>query len=270
MSNITPPLKTHGGKRYLADWIISHLPPHRTYVEPHAGGLAVLLAKEPEGVSEVVNDLNGALTNFWRVLQSEEAFGLLERRLSATPFYEREWEAAGEMLAVPPASEVMWAWAFFVRCRQSLAGRMKTFAPVSTSRTRRGMNEQVSAWLSAVEGLPAVHDRLKRVLVLNRDGCEVIRQFDVPDAVLYVDPPYVPTTRTSPDVYAYEMTTEQHADLLDTLLEVKHAHVALSGYRCPLYDQKLAGWRRVDREVANHAAGGRVKRKMVESLWLSD
>ena len=70
-SNLTPPLKYHGGKHYLPDWIIDHMPRHLHYVEPYAGGLAVLLAKDPfderhqwgeksheRGISEVVNDLS--------------------------------------------------------------------------------------------------------------------------------------------------------------------------------------------------------------------
>ena len=84
---ITPPLKWHGGKNYLADWIIDLMPRHLHYVEPYGGGLAVLLAKNPfdprhqwgeksfeKGISEVVNDLNGELMNFWDVLQDEESF----------------------------------------------------------------------------------------------------------------------------------------------------------------------------------------------------
>lgn len=47
MSKLTGPLKWHGGKSYLADWIISLMPKHLHYVEPYAGGLAVLLAKDP-------------------------------------------------------------------------------------------------------------------------------------------------------------------------------------------------------------------------------
>ena len=81
------PLKWHGGKSYLADWIIDHMPKHLHYVEPYGGGLAVLLAKDPfddrhqwsekgheRGISEVVNDLNGELMNFWKVLQDEDSF----------------------------------------------------------------------------------------------------------------------------------------------------------------------------------------------------
>ena len=61
---VPQPLKWHGGKGYLAKWIISLMPPHVHYVEPFFGGGAVLLEKEPEGVSEVVNDVNAELSNF--------------------------------------------------------------------------------------------------------------------------------------------------------------------------------------------------------------
>src|SRR5258708_27823741 len=87
MAARTPPLKWHGGKRYLAPKIVALMPPHLHYVEPYAGGLAVLLARDPNdprlwksdasasrGVSEVVNDLNGRLTNFLKGLQCESSF----------------------------------------------------------------------------------------------------------------------------------------------------------------------------------------------------
>ena len=62
------PLKWHGGKSYLAKRIIELMPPHLTYCEPFAGGLSVMLAKDPDGISEVANDLHGDLSNFWKVL----------------------------------------------------------------------------------------------------------------------------------------------------------------------------------------------------------
>ena len=78
---VPPPLKWHGGKYYLAARIVALMPQHKHYVEPYAGGLSVLLAKDPDGVSEVVNDLHGQLTNFWRVLQSEDTFDHFQRVL---------------------------------------------------------------------------------------------------------------------------------------------------------------------------------------------
>src|SRR5574338_1620263 len=146
------PIKWHGGKHYLAQRIVERMPPHRVYVEPYAAGLSVLLAKDPEGISEVVNDLDGDLTNFWHVLRDEEKFQRFVRIVEAIPFSEHEWQLARSSLGCDEDS-VQNAVDFFVNCRQSLSGRGKSFAPLSTKRTRRGMNEQVSAWLTAVAGL---------------------------------------------------------------------------------------------------------------------
>lgn len=158
------------------------------------------------------------------------------------------------------------AWCLFVRCRQSLAGRMKSFTAVTKTRVRRGMNNEVSAWLSAVDGLQAVHERLRRVLILNRDALDVIRDFDAPETLIYADPPYLKETRTAPDVYAHEMDDHQHRELLETL-KASRAKIILSGYRNPLYDEALADWDREDFDLPNHAAGGASKRSMVEYLW---
>lgn len=265
---VNPPLKWHpsGGKAYLAKRIVALFPKHTTYCEPFAGGLSVLLAKDYEGISEVANDLDGDLMNFWRCLRDEETFARLQRKLEATPFNELDWAASLAMVDAPPADDVVRAWGFFVRCRQSLAGRMESFAPLSRSRVRRGMNEQASAWLSAIEGLPAVHARLKRVVTLNRPALEVIRTQDHPDCLFYVDSPYFPSTRTAKEVYRHEMTEIDHVELLTTILEVK-AKVAISGYQCPLYDAKLADWNRHDFEIGNHSASGATKRRMIESVW---
>jgi DNA adenine methylase len=282
----------HGGKHYLAPKIIELMPKHLCYVEPFFGGGAVLLAKNPEGVSEVVNDINGRLTNFWRVLQNDEAFALLQRRLEAVPFSEWEWKQANRKLLLDDI-DVAHAAAFFVDCRQSMAGRMRDFAAVTRNRTRRGMNEQVSAWLTAVEGLPAVHERLKRVLILNRDALDVIRGQDGPNTCMYLDPPYMSETRTSPDVYAHEMTAQQHADLLVTLggaalgkliADCKFSGVTpadwwataepikgkflLSGYRSALYDLgEAVGWKRHSFELPLNAAGGVEKRRVIEAVY---
>ena len=239
------------------------MPPHVHYVEPFAGGLAVLLAKDPTGVSEVVNDIDGDLTNFWRVLKGEDTFRAFRRVVQATPFSEAEWEAAAVAAGDDPVER---AARFFVRCRQSLAGRMDTFAPLSRARTRRGMNEQASAWLAAVDGLPAVHARLRRVAVLNRDALDVIRQQDGPGTLFYLDPPYLGETRASAEVYAHELPAARHAELL-ALARSCRGRVMLSGYPSGLYGRELRDWSRHEFDLPNQAAGGRQKRRMTEVVW---
>lgn len=167
MPTITPPLKCHGGKHYLAAKIVALMPPHLHHVEPFAGGLNVLLARPEYAVSEVANDIDGHLMNFWAVLGDPGRFEAFRRRAEATPFSEAGWRAAHAALEAGGADPdpVGRAWAFVVACRQSLAGRGKAFTSVTRRRVRRGMNAEASAWLTAVDGLPAVHDRL------NRGGC---------------------------------------------------------------------------------------------------
>lgn len=261
---LTPPLKWHGGKHYLTDEIVSLMPRHTHYVEPFAGGLAVLLAKNPEGVSEVANDLDGNLMNFWNVLRSENTFPRFLREVDSIPFSEAAWEHAGKSLT--GENPVSRAVAFFVRCRQSMAGRMDSFAPLSRNRVRRGMNEQASAWLNAVEGLPSVHARLKRVVILNRPAIDVIRTQDGPKTLFYCDPPYLHETRSVPGVYAHEMSEENHRELLDVLKRVC-GRVMVSGYPSDLYDRALSRWHRHTFDRPNNAASGRTKVRKTEVVW---
>jgi DNA adenine methylase len=186
--------------------------------------------------------------------------------IEATPFSEVEWTEAADHLNDP--DPVKRAVAFYVRCRQSLAGRLDCFAPLSKNRTRRGRNEQTSAWLTTIEGLPAAHARLMRVAIRSRGAVEVITAEDGPRTLFYCDPPYLQSTRTARDVYGHEMSEEDHEELLSVLAKIK-GRFLLSGYHSSTHDcfAKQHGWRCHEMEVANHAAGGPSKRRMVECVW---
>jgi DNA adenine methylase len=268
------PLKGHGGKYYLASRIVALMPPHLHYVEPFFGGGAVLLARDPEdaplwlpphqGVSEVVNDINGRLVNFWRVLQNPETFARFRRRVEAMPVARSEWARAHDHAY--GQDQVDNAVAFFVDCRQSRSGMMNSFTAVTRNRTRRRMNGNVSEWLSAVDGLADVHARLRRVLIENIPAIELIRREDAPGTLFYCDPPYMHETRTAPEAYAFEMAANDHRELLATLLECQ-GKIILSGYSSGLYDEKLKDWNRHAFDLPNNAAGGETKRRMTEVLW---
>jgi DNA adenine methylase len=143
---------------------------------------------------------------------------------------------------------------------------MKGFTGITKSRTRGGRNNEVNAWWGCVDRLDAIHRRLRDVLVLNRDGLEVIVEYDRPDALIYCDPPYLPETRTAPKMYEHEMTDAQHRELL-ALVTRSRAKVIISGYANPMYDDALAGWSRRELELANHSGGGRKKQRRTEVLW---
>lgn len=275
------PLKWHGGKSYLANRIIELMPKHTHYVEPFFGGGAVLFAKPCEGVSEVVNDLNRSLIGFWKVLQDERMFAKMVRILEAVPFsslehsYATYWDKndaprMGMTRVVSTDETVGRAVNLFIRYRQSRQGLGKDFATLSRNRTRRGMNEQVSSWLSAIEGLPEAHERLKRVVILNDRACTVIKQQDGENTFFYCDPPYLHETRVTKSDYECEMSEAEHAGMLGVLSAIKGKFI-LSGYRSELYDKvaDAAGWRRVDIEIDNKASSKKTKDTKTECLWMN-
>lgn len=262
----------------MAPDIIKLMARHVHYCEPFAGGLAVLMARNPDdeslwlpphkGVSEVVNDLNGGLTNFWRVLQGNKTFPEFQRMVQAVPFSHIEFNGAVEAPDLIQDHPVESAVNFFIRCRQSRSGMMKSFTSTCRNRTRRGMNGNVSEWLGAIEGLADVHARLQRVLVDNIPAVEFIQREDVSGALHYLDPPYVSSTRSSKNLYVHEMTEKDHLKLLDTAKQCK-GKVMISGYTCTLYQTALKDWNRHDFDLPNNPSGGKRKDRETEVLWLN-
>jgi DNA adenine methylase len=220
--------------------------------------------------------LNGSLTTFWSVVAHPPFYLMFIRKVGMLPFDERLWRESSAAVEYfkdnPPQTQsqrVQLAAAFFVACRQSLAGRMDSFTGITRTRTRRGMNNEVSAWISAVEGLDAVHDRLKRVLILNRPAIQVITNEDTPKTLFYLDPPYLHETRKTTKEYGpHEMGDADHAELLYTCGHMKGKFL-LSGYRSKMYDAAAEkwGWHRTDFDLPNNAAGGKTKRRMTECVW---
>lgn len=260
---IRPPVKWHGGKFYLCRRIIEHLPEHHTYVEPFGGAASVLLNKQSSPI-EVYNDLDGRITRLFRVIRDhgEE----LRKRLSLTPYSELEFERAADS----SDDEIEKARRDFVRWRLSLGGRGDSFS-FTLHRVRRGMADVVSGFLSTIdEQLPLIVQRLRTVEILSRDALDVIKTWDAPNAVFYCDPPYVHSTRheSSREVYGYEMTEEQHRDLAAVLRRCS-GKVIVSGYPSGLYEKLYRKWRVVEFDIANHAAGGKAKKREKEMLWMN-
>lgn len=268
------------------------------FVESYFGAGAVLFAMDPEGINEVVNDLDITLTTFWRVLADEKRFDEFVRRVEATPCSSREFKAARVRLESPWEyhNDVLAAVDFFIVNRQSRQALGHDFSTLVRNRTRRGMNELASAWLSAVDGLPAVHARLQRVVIECMDAIKLIRREDGPRTLHYLDPPYYPDTRTVLGTYTHEPSQRAHAILLATIsndwsltftefysldgtesfdefqaaVEFKlEGRFILSGYRCAIYDAaaEASGWRRVDVPIDNKAGSGKVKQQRIESIW---
>jgi DNA adenine methylase len=271
LKRVAPAAKIHGGKFYLAPKIIALFPPRQSYinyVEDYCGIASVLLAHDPEGKSEIINDINGDTTNFFDVLKRKNEFNLFERMVALTPFSELQFEASLSRLESGinlQAHER--AFHFFVVCRQSRSGDRKQFATITKNRLRKRMNEQVSAWLGGIETLVDVHQRLQRVLIRNVPALQLLEEFNNDKTVHYLDPPYHPESRVDKDAYGeYDTTAKDHEELIKAVKKSR-SKILLSGYHCDLYDTELKKWDLVEIISPNHVSGQQSKRRMVECVW---
>jgi DNA adenine methylase len=252
-----PPFPYYGGKTRLAPKIAAVLPAHSHYVEPFAGSLSVLLAKEPSRI-ETVNDLDGELVNFWRVLRDRTAD--LERVCALTPYGRAEHQAAYE----PATDEIERArrlWVLLSQGRSAIRGRTGWRESPPTS----SMAGTLRGYVGRFGGLA---ERLSWVGLECQPALDVVERYGRnPEACLYVDPPYLAETRAGTG-YAYEMPSEtEHRDLLDALRECKAA-VVLSGYDSPLYAEMLTDWHSTRMSaVTAQGRNTRSSSQRVEVLW---
>lgn len=182
---LRPPFGYHGAKVTLAPWIVSLMPQHRVYVEPFAGSLAVLLAK-PRSSIEVVNDLDGDVVNFWRMLRDRGKE--LHRACALTPYAREEYGAAFE----PTDDPIERARRWWVRIEQGVAHKAGRSGWQSSA-----ASAAASTFRGHIDRLAPVAERLSEVAIDCRDAAAVVRQFDTPDALVYCDPPYVAETHAS-------------------------------------------------------------------------
>jgi DNA adenine methylase len=263
------PIAWYGGKAYYAEWLIERFPDHRAYVEPFGGAANVLLRK-PRSEVEIYNDIDDRVVNLFRVIRDPEQFERLRLLLDLTPYAREEFAA---LLDLPPTDEpVEKARRFFAVCRQARGGigmsKLTKNAWATSKRTRREMAEPVSKYLSAIDGLEDVAARFRTVMIESRPAIELIQRYDGDDTFFYLDPPYMPETRhgNKAATYAHEMTPDDHAALLDTLLQIK-GKAMLSGYAAPLYEEKLNGWRREELKTKAHMSNSGEER--VEVIWFN-
>jgi len=261
-----PAFRYHGGKFRLSPWVHQHLPAHRTYVEPFGGAAGVLLTKA-RSYSEVYNDLDGDVVNFFRVLQEPEQLERLTLACALTPYARTEFEKAWE----PTSDAVERARRLVIRAQMGFgsagATKGKTGFRIDSQRAYGTAQQH---WTRFPQSLAAVGERFTGVLIENRPAIEVMQQHDTPQTLHYVDPPYVHSTRVmqagKAGYYRHEMNEADHLELLECLKSLA-GMVVISGYRTELYDHLLTGWRRV--ETSARISAGRGCTTRTECLWIN-
>ena len=260
-----PPFTYFGGKLKLAERIADLLPDHQHYVEPFAGSLSVLLAKAPSPM-ETVNDLDGNLMNFWRVLRDRP--GELERACALTPHSRAEYLACYE----PATDDLERARRVWVNLTQGRGGQMKRTG-WRFYQDPRGSHSSMPEYLTAyTDRIAPAAQRLHGVSLECKDALDIIREYGRhPGTLIYADPPYLASLRSlnkgrcrGPD-YDHELRSDgEHRELIETLLACRAA-VVLSGYASDLYDGLLSAWHH--REITTQTGNGGSDRARTEVLW---
>jgi DNA adenine methylase len=255
-----PPVPYYGGKVRLAGRIAAALPPHTHYVEPYAGSLAVLLAKPPSRM-ETVNDLDGDLVHFWRVLRERPED--LARACALTPHSRAEHAAA--LAPLGGLDDVERARRVWVRLTQGRAG---TLRPTGWRHYVAGDSSSTSmpGYLNGyLDRMAAAAARMHAVSLECRPALEVVAAYGrARSTLLYVDPPYPGATGRDRNYRTEMMGEAAHRDLAAALRACR-ATVVLSGYPGDLYDTLFADWHRT--ELASGTSQGGQWEARTEVLW---
>lgn len=252
-----PPFVYYGGKQRVADRIAALMPAHTSYVEPYCGGLAVLMAKAPSKL-ETVNDLDGHLMNLWRVIRDQaDEFA---RVCALTPHSRAEYLACSDITTeMSDVERARRTWVRFVLGRSGGFGKKGWRFYADPDATNTGMPGYLRGYVSRIH--PAM-ERLQNVSLECRTALEVVREYGrSPNALLYVDPPYLGATRNSMG-YRHEMPNESDHRELASALHDAAAAVLISGYPSPVYDELYADWQTY---TMRSTTGARSRR--TEVIW---
>lgn len=254
-----PVLRYFGGKFLLAPWIIEHFPKHRIYVEPFGGAGSVLMQKE-RTYAEVWNDINDSVWSLFNVLRDKKSADRLHEAIQMTPYSRREFELAHCVHPDP-----------IERARRLIIRSFMGFGADSASNInsktsfRADSNKSGSTpahdWVNYAKAIPEFAERLHGVIIENDHALNVMADHDSAETLHYIDPPYPLDARGDRHRYNFEMTLEDHAELIRFVKTLK-GFVIISGYQHPIYDG--LGWHRIDRKTFADGA-----RERIECLWLN-
>lgn len=248
-------LKYPGAKWRIADWIISHFPDHKVYLEPFFGSGAVFFKKNPSYI-ETINDIDSNIVNlFWVCREHSEE---LAKRIGLTPFSRDEFINCYEKSDDP----IEQARRTLVRFHQSF-GTGNSSARSWRNVQTYGGPRCATMWNDLPDIIGACCARLKEAQIENTDAIELIKRYDDAKALIYCDPPYLQDLRSKKNIYAYETTDAYHKRLLEAIKKSK-SMIVISGYDNGMYNEALAGWNTDEKPTTAQMGLHRI-----EKLWMN-
>ena len=232
-----------GSKWSLADWIISHFPDSyekMVYVEPFVGSGAVFFNKLP-GAVETVNDIDSDIVNLFYVLRENP--DELIRVLSLTPYSREEYDNS----FVPCDEPIEKARRYMVKTTQAIGAKLGGSKCGWRNHKQPKIGGSACKWGNITSNILVAAERLKGdtthlVQIEHTDALKLIEKHNNYETLMYLDPPYLLTSRRSSHHYTHEMSEDEHNRMLEIILESK-AKIVLSGYESQLYSERLKDWR---------------------------
>ena len=191
-----------GGKKALRKTILEQFPSdYRRYIEVFGGAGWVLFAEERKVDLEVYNDMNGSLVSLFRCVKYHPE--ALQKELewilnSREQFFDGREEARG-------LTDIQRAARFFVLIKESYGTDCRSFGTRAKDLGK------------ATEYLQQISKRLRMVVIEHHDFEQILKTYDRPDALFYLDPPYFHAEK----YYTAGFGKEDHTRLHDALRGIK-------------------------------------------------
>lgn len=207
------PIKWVGGKRNLKKELVSIMPEHMQYVEVFSGAAWVLLEKEPAKL-EILNDINGDLINFYKVIQDEVKCKELIDKLYFIPKSREIFDEYDIKIKKKEyKNDVEHAVMFYYLLKLVFGGRFdrekKSFCVPNDGRKNINYDKFPNEFLE-------LHERLKNVYIEKEDFKYILDKYDRKDGkgLFYLDPPYLDTTEVN---YGTKFGIDEYTTLRDKL-----------------------------------------------------
>ncbi|MDV3603828.1 adenine methyltransferase [Elizabethkingia anophelis] len=253
-----------GGKYQWLEQLYKYFPEHTHFLDLFCGSMTVTLNKVASNL-DTANDLDGSVINFFKVLREQP--DKLLHLLYLTPVARQEYKNCFPIYSDDP---IEWARKFFVRCRMSFQGsglKEHTGFNACVNTTEKSLSKNVSKYLSAVDRLPEVVERLKRIQIESLDYKECIKKYDRKGTFIYVDPPYELRMRNYKKWYNLEFENDNdHIDLRDSLAGIK-SMAMVSGYESEFYKDLYKDWEFIKLQPKKHAMKG--DKLQEECIWIN-
>ena len=212
------PISYYGGKQTMLPYILPLIPEHIIYTESFFGGGAVFWSKNPVK-TEIINDFNANVFNFYKVLQNDSQ--KLKLMVEKSIISRDSYKSALVIYHTPFLfSELERAWAFWYATNFGFSNQIMNCRITSNSKNVKLLQNKIECFTNEYS------KRLQNVQIENNDACEVILNRDSENTFHYCDPPYIGANQG----HYGEYTQEHFNELLETLSNVK-GRFLLSSYQ---------------------------------------